>query len=256
MPQDIPIEASETLAYTPPALAGLDPAPSFILRSPTHREKRHIRMLLDEEGGVTYKPDAIRAEMLNGLAALHPEKGEMLTALIKDYWSAQDDFALQAKDDPDLVWSYDADIEQRINALIEEVRAGWRPVRRMVAANSDFSALNMACTIAVMVKSWTNLDLPIERDRGYLSVECALNLCEKLWDICYKAGYGEESRIAWSELGFAASARLYLSEEEAKNLLSPAPSETSPEPSNETNASEKDGKSPAQAPSEPTPDTE
>ena len=49
MPQEIPVEASETLVFTPPALENMDPQPTFVLRAMTGRDKRfHLRLYRED----------------------------------------------------------------------------------------------------------------------------------------------------------------------------------------------------------------
>ncbi len=243
MPQEIPIEASEEFAFTPASLSKLESPPVFVLRTPTHREKRHLQRLNNEEGVQYHATEEVRAEVLAGIAALFPEKAELLSEAVKDLWARRDDFETQQAADPELVWDFDADIETRLNAVVNEVFAGWAPLRRMVADNRDFSTTSAVTMVAVMVKSIKGLTLEIERDRGYLSVETANAVRDALWKLEEEQKLNQGS--AWQELGVTTSMTLYLGEEEAKNLLSPVPSETSQALSNETNASEKGGKSPA-----------
>ena len=48
--QDIPLEASETRPFTPDVFAKIAGAPSFPLGSPSSRQKRKVRKLVDAEG--------------------------------------------------------------------------------------------------------------------------------------------------------------------------------------------------------------
>mgnify|MGYP006328182471 CR=1 FL=1 len=148
-------------------------------------------------------------------------------------------------------------IIERLDAVITETFAGWAPLRRMVADNRDYSTTSAVTMVAVMVKLIRGLAIEIERDRGYLSVETANAVRDALWKL--EEEHKLDQGAAWHELGTAASLSLYLGEEEAKNLLSPVPSETSQALSNETNASEKAGKSPASKETDqtdPSPETQ
>lgn len=257
MPQEIPIEASEEFAFTPASLSKLESPPVFVLRTPTHREKRHLQRLNNEEGVQFHSTEQVRVEVLTGIAALFPEKAELFGEAVKDLWTRRDDFETQKAADPELVWEFDADIEVRLDAVITETFAGWAPLRRMVADNRDYSTTSAVTMVAVMVKSIRGLAIEIERDRGYLSVETANAVRDALWKL--EEEHKLDQGSAWHELGTAASLSLYLGEEEAKNLLSPVPSETSQALSNETNASEKAGKSPASKETDqtdPSPETQ
>jgi hypothetical protein len=253
VPQDIPIEASEEFAFTPASLAKLDNPPVFVLRTPTHREKRHLARLNNEEGVRFHATEEVRAEALIGIAALFPEKAELLGEAVKDLWTRRDDFESQQEADPELIWDFDGEIEARLQAVVNEVFAGWAPLRRMVADNRDFSTTSAVTMVSVMVKSVKGITVEVERDRGYLSIETANALRDALWKL--EEEHKLDQGAAWQELGAMASMSLYLGEEEAKNLLSPVPSETSQALSNEMNASETAGKSPASKATDQTADS-
>jgi len=100
VPQDIPLEGSEKLAFTPPSLAeklGAD-APVFTLRTWTHREKREENKMRIREGLRVWGQEAIRNEIRAGLKAnWTPDQAEKHLPLIDAYWEAQDQFELQRK---------------------------------------------------------------------------------------------------------------------------------------------------------------
>lgn len=251
MPQEIPLEANETFAYTPPSLANLDVPPVFVLRAPTGRDKRFMLRLYNEEGVRQHSQEVLREEVMTGLKNLwSAEDFDKFAPLIRNLWERQEDYAAQKRDDPDLVWDFDPDLEDRIEKLLTGVADAWHPLRKRLADNADYAQMSWIITVASVVLNWTGCGARLERDRGYLSIDCAAELRDALWEIESKAGL--QKGMAWAELGTACTARLYLDGEEAKNLLSPAPSETNPLPSSETTASDKDGKSPAQAPSSET----
>ena len=255
MPQDIPLEASETLSFTIKSLASLgDAAPRFTLRTPTPRDKRFHQRLNNEEGLRHHSPEAIRAEVLTGLKALWtPEQYAEHAPRIEAYWAELEDFQLQLRDDPELEWSYDADIERAINGLIQKVGQSWRPLRSMIADNAEFSDMSFVLMVALIVKDFAGLSLkaPRELDRGYLTVDTAFAIRDALWALEDKHGLTKGS--AWLELAAACTSRMYLDEDEEKNSESPSPSKTPPAPSSETSTLDKDGKSPASASSSETP---
>lgn len=251
MPQDIPLEASDTLAFSPPSLANLPTAPVFVLRAATSRDKRHYSRLFREEALQVHGIDDVRREVRAGLASLWtPEQFDAHMPVIENYWSQGDDYALQRRDDADLVWDFDPAEEARIEALLVEVNRAWPPLRRISADNAEYGQMSSALAVAVVVKNWTGLDHPLERDRGYLSVDCACDLREKLWTLESDAGL--EAGTAWQELSIACLLRFALDKEEAKNSESPSPSKPAPPLSSETSTLEKGGKSQAPASSSKT----
>lgn len=243
MPQDIPVEASEVLAFTPPSLANIENPPVFRLRAVSGRDKRFQTRLYRELGLQTHGDEAFRREILTGLKALWTEEDfDKHSPIIKAYWEAQDDFALQAKDEPDLKWEYDADLETGIKTLIEKVIRSHEPLRLMLADNAEFGDMMFIVVVAVALIGWSNFDVKLVKDRGYITTDCVEALMERLGRMCEDAG--ESRDAAWLELAVAATQRQNLGAEEEKNSASPAPSVTSQALSNETNASEPDGKSP------------
>lgn len=254
MPQEIPVEAAETLFFTPECFAGLgDDAPRLELRAVTSRDKRFQNRLLREEGVRAHDAKAIRQEILTGLKELWSEdQYNQHVPVLEAYWEAQDDFALQAKEDPDLVWTYDAETERACASLIERVIEAWPKLRRMIADNADFGEMVATIWTAVVVKRWTNLDVKLVRDRGYLTVDCAEALLDALDDHAQKLGIAGKPS---TELFLACTRRFRIDEDEVKNSASPLPSETPQTPSIPTTEQKADGKSPASASSKTTQQT-
>lgn len=253
MPQDIPLEASETLVFTPASLESLgDAAPRFRLRAGTPRDKRYHRRLHAEEGVFVHPVEAIRREVDNGLKELwSPEVYAEHIQTLKEFWEAQDQFELQAKDNPELVLEYDPKIRRACEELARKVADVWRPLRRLLADNAEYGEMSMPLMVAVVVKGWTGLDVPLRRERGYITLDSAEALRDAL------EGFETEHKlppgIAWTELFVACTKRMYLDEDEAKNSESPSPSETTQPASSEMTVSEPDGASPASASSTETP---
>lgn len=263
MPQDIPLEASEELVFTPKSFSDLSDAPSFVLRAATTRDKRYHRRLHLEEGIIFHGSDRIREEILVGLKSLwSPETYEQSVETLKAYWAAQDDYQQQAslhakgqagKDNPEPFppFEYDKEIGAACDELIRKVTEAWRPIRQMVADNADFGELTAPAMVAVVVKSWKNLSVRATRERGYLTLSGAQAIEEALADLEKK--HGIEPGSAWTELFVACTKRMYLDEEEAKNSASPSPSEMTPAASSPIETTATDGQSPASATSLETP---
>lgn len=253
MPQDVPLEAGATLAFTPECLKHLDDAPVFYLRAATWREKSFRTELSREYHLTRYTEKEVRAEILNGVRALNgEEKYDELSTRLTEYWQALDDFALQRQEDSSLKWEVDPEVEQAIVDLIESVNSNWRPVGKMNRANGKFDDYFALFTIATTVLRWTGFDVKRELEEGYLSLDCANAISERLFAVGTKAD-PENARLPFIELYLACLGRYRLDREEEKNSVSPSPSETSPEPSIETIPSAKAGRSRASAASMKTP---
>lgn len=220
-----------------------------MLRTATHRDKRFQKRLLREERLQTHDAEAIRAEILSGLKAMWtPEDFEKHSHIIKDYWQALDDFELQAKDSTEeIVFDYDKDVERAVEELSRKVGQEWPALGRMLADNAEFGEMFGIIVVAVMVKDFKGLPTRRDLDRGYLTVDCAEALREAIERFEKDNGVEREKAAAWNDLVLACSARMYLDAEEAKNFVSPSPSETTLPASSVTITSEADGKSPASA---------
>lgn len=254
MPQDIPLEAGEAFTFTPPALANLDNPPRFTLRTPTPREKRHLMRQHREEGVRTHDVAAMREETLRGLEALWDrETFEQHSPVLKAFWEAQDDFAKQIPDlraeavkagqnPDDIKFEYDPELERACFDLQKQVAEAHKPLRKMHADNADFSEMHPVIFVSVMLQKWTGIDVRREVERGYLTVSCVQELSEALEK--FEDEIGLEKGTSFGEIYAAAVTRMYLGQEEAKNFVSPSPSETSPAVSTEK-APAKRGKSPA-----------
>lgn len=255
VPQDIPVEASETLAFTPDTLKDIPGAPSFTLRAVTSREKRFRVRLHRENGILSHTQEAIQEETLNGLKAMWTDKEfQTYSPWLTDYWSAQEDFVLLKKDDPDLEWEYDPQVEAKVSELITHVERNWPPLARMMADAAEYQEYQPVFYIAVTVADWTGLDVDPVTDRNYLTLECAEELREALvnFEIKHKTKHNLRPGIAWLELYAACLNRHHLVEEEEKNSESPSPSRTSQARST-AKPGRRAGKSQASATSQKTP---
>lgn len=253
MPQDIPLEASETLAFTPDVLAHIDGAPSFTLRAPTTREKRFRRRIMSEEGVTFHSEEDLRQEVLDALRTVlwGEEKFATHSQPLKDYWEALDDYRAQKKTNQDLKWSYDEPTERALLKLLRDVEQSWSPLGRMKADNIDFNEIFMAATVAVVVADWSGLSCAKETDRGYLTIDCVDALANSMTKVAERKDV--LGKLAWLQLFNACANRMSLDGEEEKNSASPLPSGMTPPASNPRKASAKAGKSPASARSSKTP---
>jgi hypothetical protein len=251
VPQDIPLEASEKLVFTPPCLEQIDPVPTLTIRTATNREKRMLRRLHMEAGLRRHGIEAIRAEVLRGLETQWSAEafaGHKPT--IEGYWRAGDDYALQKADDPDLVFDFDEEVAAAVDQLTRDVADAWPPLRRMLADNSECDDLAPVLTAAVMIERWTGIDTPRVIERGYLTMDCAEALRDELEAMERRAGM--PTGRAFAQVLGACLSRFSLAEDEEKNSASPSPSPTPPPSSNTKSAR---GVSKASASSTETPAT-
>ncbi len=254
MPQDIPVEASELLVFTPASLENIEGAPTFSLRASTTREKRFHRRLLLESGIRYHDKDAMRRETETGLKTLWgDDQFAEFFPFVKDLWDARDDYELQAKDDPELKWEFDPATEAKVDEVIRKVTQQWEPLCVMIADNADYGEMSFPILAAVTIKSFTGLEVKRRIDRGYFTLETIEALQEALSK--FEKANGLPEGIAWTEVCIACSRRMYLTKEEEKNSVSQSPSPTAPAPLTETNTSEPGGKSPELELSTETPAT-
>lgn len=251
MPQDVPLEAGKTLAFTPDALKSLDNPPVFNLRAATWREKEHRFFLHRVVGAVSHGEEAVRAETLNGLRALWTEEqAEQFVPWVEQLWDAQDQFELQSLDDPDLKWEFDPDIERAVGELVDRLERTWPPLARMAADYQKYARFEPIVYFAIMVKSWQDIDVKRELDEGYLSIDCAYALFEKLIELDVQIGATPGTSA--TQLRRKCAERMFLDKETEGNSESPSPSETTPPASDQTKTSARDGKSTASARSRKT----
>ncbi len=239
------------LPFTPPCLKNMEKPPTFRLRAITRRDERFYRKMFIEEGVKVHNAEAVRKEVLVGLQALwSPDAFEQHSPRITALWSAQDDFALQRKDDPELVWTYDADEEKAVSDLTRLVAESHPPLRKMMADNANYADMQSIILVALVVSGFSNLNVRSQRERGYLTTDTAEDIQDKLAEL--DAECGAEAGTAWQELFVACARRMFLDEEEAGNSESPSPSSESPQPSTGKNISARAGKSRASASSKKT----
>lgn len=238
MGQSLPIEASETLAFTPEALLALrdkgkiDAVPVFTLRAVTLRDRRFRDELRAELRVTLYSEDELRAKMLEILHREEfwgPEKVAEFSPKLEAYWQALDDHALQAKDDPDLVFDHDPDVVAAAEQLERDLWEMDRGFGRMIAANARARHLNTELLLAVVIKRFSGLDIDPEIDRGYLDPDSIPALGEALAKLEGVHGIAPGTLVA--DLFIACAKRWSLDEEEAGNSESPSPSENTPESS-------------------------
>lgn len=234
MPQDIPLEAGETRAFTPPSLAHIDNAPSFTIRTATWRQKNFYRRILRENSIIRHDEADIRSEIRKALQP-GPIWGEndpaAMVPFVEEYWTYSDAFRQQKRQDPDLEWSYDPEIERRVLQLLDRVEQAWPQLARMAADNEEYRESEPFALIATMVHSWTGLDVARRVDRDHLTMDCSYELGEKL--LRFEAQHGESGKVgsAFGELYAEAFAAMFLTEEERGNSASQSPSATAPKPS-------------------------
>ncbi len=251
MPQDVPLEASKTLAFTPECLKPLPVPPVFYLRPATWREKEQRFFLHRAAGAVSHGEEALRAETLNGLRSLWTEEqAEQFMPMVEQLWEAQDQFELQRQDDPDLKWEFDPEVEQAVLELIDKLERTWPPLGRMAADVDRYSRMQSVIYFAVMVESWTGIDVKRELDGGYLTIDCAYALRDKLAELDFEAGATRGTSAI--ELHVKCLSRMFLDKETEKNSESPSPSGMTQPASTETTTSVEAGKSPAPARSKKT----
>lgn len=229
MSSTIPAEASETLVYSPANLeAKMDVPPRFRLRAVSHREKRHFDRLLNEEGLRQHSTEAIRAEMLRGLVEVGtPETAAELEPRVKAFWEALDDHDKEQAELPaEERTAFDHPDLERIQQLGNEIAYVWKPLRKMTADNVDYLAMLPLISVAVAVQGWEGLEALFEKDRGFLTVECADAVRKALSDL--DEAHGIDAGLSWSQLYTKALSRIFLPKDQEKNSASPSPSSNPP----------------------------
>lgn len=229
----VPITASEVSAYTPESLKKIlgEDAPSFRLRAPNERHTRRFRQVINDEGLVSHSEDDFTAEKRKAIAALWTEEDAagILSRLETLLESVRQKIEVSAED---LQW---------LDALDDKLFENWQPLRVMRRQNGEMQEYAPRIALATYVTGWTNFDVPVRLDAGYLSDAC-LKAAEKELRRLAAEHLGAENRnVPFLELYIAAARQLTLTEDEEKN--SPAPSQPGSNPDASTASNQTDGAS-------------
>lgn len=244
MPQDVPLEASAKLPFTPESLKGLDNPPVFTLRVATWREKERRLDLQAMVGAIQHSNEALRDEIRAGLRAGWTEdQYDELIPWLELFWDAADAHEEALKENPDAVWEFDPEVEKRIETLTGTLERNWPPLAQMAADMRKYRRLEPVFYFAVIVEDWTGIDVKRQLDMGHLSFDCAYDLRAELLTLDAKSG--KAPGTAMIELHIACMNRMFLREDFAKNSESPSQSGTNPEPSTAEQTTTSAGKSQA-----------
>ncbi len=264
----IPLDARETLVFTPDACAGLAPAPVFVLRTATRRDRRAF------EGWFAaryphYSQEKMRSEQLIAIEKLFDvDDAAANSQILKDCWAAGEAFdevftewlrerdlwvtanpnAEKLPDDFPPRPIYDYPMENAGDVLVGNIRANWPVLQAMAEANILHTRTRPRMMLATVLASWEGLDVAPERDRdGRLTADCIDAIEDALADL---GGEGVAA-AAMGELTAKAFERIYLTRGLEKNLPSPLPSTPIPTPIS-TDGESSGGTSPASASSPKT----
>lgn len=245
-PVEIPVEASDTLAFTPESLKHLPEPPVFDLRAITSRDTRWQRRLVVRHC-VSHSEESLRQIMREELTATWGEEtAARFLPHLEEYWSALDEWKLQVQADPEIGdFTYDPAMRAAVDKLYNEVRRNSERYADALADNADAADLGPLILIAVAVKSFAGLEATAKPSPEYLTlegVEVILKALERL-----EKANGLTPGLARAELVIACAARSKLPEEEVGNFASPSPSEADPTSSSDSTDSGDHGKSPASA---------
>lgn len=254
--QDIPLEASETRPFTPDVFAKIEGAPSFTLGSPSSRQKRKVRKLVDAEGITLHSKEDLRAESLKVLKQNWSEEEYRQHApRIEEYWEAMDDFQLQLREDPDAVFDWPEDEQERILQVLTDVQQGHQRLREMAADNAEYEEVKLLAILSSAIVDWEGLKTPCVKRNEIVEFDTLCTMKDELISFTEEAGLEpKQAALAWMQLCVACIDRERLTEKKSGNSASPAPSSTSQAPS----TSQKElptGTSPKSEASEKTPES-
>jgi hypothetical protein len=223
-----PIEAAETVAFTPPSLRNLPTPPTFTLRPGTRRDKRLFERLLTEENLRSHDKHAVRDEMLKALKELWSEETFYAEeGRLKSYWDASDQFAELGGEG-----EFNHPDKAHVENLNERIVDAWPPLRKMVADIREVRSESPRHLLRIVLIGWTGIDLPFAREGGTVPVERIDDLEAAIGVL--EAGHkgaveGVDPGVAFVQLCLEASKMLFLSEIERKNSVSPSPSTSTPD---------------------------
>lgn len=246
-PTEIPLEAGDTLAFTPPCLADLPDPPVFTLRAFNSRDQRQYRRMVREAGISRHSDEEIRDCTRRELKRLWSEEYYARhIEMLEEFWTKTDDWAAQRKHDPELKFEFDQAKLAEIDEVSDQLFRASPELRRMFADNAEANEMSPKLAVAVIVKDFANLDAKKGIEAGYLNeagvdaISAALSEAEKEAEAPKGA--------AFVQLIGACVDRMKLSADTAKNSASPSPS-GSDQKSSENGKAAASGKSRKSAPS-------
>lgn len=218
-----PYDKDEIEVFVPKSLRSLETPPTFHLRPGTSREKTHFTRLALEEGLTNHSNERMRAEMLAGLKEFCTEAEYAdWEPRIKALWEAGEEFDLEHKDTPfDKIPIFTHPDQEAIEEVLKAVKRDWRPIRVMGADNLIFSQQLPILTNSIVITKCENVDVEIQKNGKYLSIDCARAISEWL------ESYGKKHKIKGSparELEIACLLKMNFSKAQEKNSESPSPS--------------------------------
>lgn len=251
----VPVEAGETLAFTPHALdQKLEKPPIFRLRAVTYRERRHFDSLMRTNRVRQYGVEDIRKEILNAVQNVcSPESAAEIEPRLKEFWEAVDQHSDEQDELPaDERTAFEHPDIAAIEKLSEQLADAWPPLAQMNDKNVDWFNMMPLIAVATAVTGWDNFACQFSKEFGFLTIESADDVRNALYDL--DKANGITGGLSWSELYSTALGRIFLPKEQEKNSQSPSPSSKTPR-SSKTGTASKAGKSPATATSTTTPAT-
>ncbi|WP_417615301.1 hypothetical protein [Parasphingorhabdus sp.] len=243
-----PYDRNEVEVFVPKSLQSLENPPTFHLRPGTSREKRHFTRLALEEGLTNHSNDAMRSEMLRGLKEFCTEaEYSDWEPRIKALWEAGDEFDMEHKDTPfDQAPEFKHHDQEAIETVLKAVKRDWRQLRVMGAENIMFSQMLPTLTNSLVIMKCENVDVPIQKNGKYLSLDCAEAISDWLEQ------FGTDQNVEGSparELEIACLLKMNFTKAQEKNSASPSPS-TNDQQNLKVGEESTDGKSKASASSE------
>ena len=249
----IPLEAG-VAKFVPPSLKNLVPPPTFRLHTAGRREKARYQVLLIEEGLQFHGSDAMRDELMRGMAKRFDEETfATFEPRVRAYWDALDQHdrkvkaliedwqiaraaALDAGNDvPDMELPRFENPDQAVmDELIGKLERNWRPVCSMAADNAMFRKESPRILLSVLLTGWENLGVKFALDNGIVPLETIDLIEEELKAVeeqAVETVEGITPGSAFNELLYQAMRSLTLSEDESKNSASPSRSTSSPKTS-------------------------
>jgi hypothetical protein len=218
-----PYDKEEIEVFVPQSLQSLENPPTFHLRPGTSREKRHFTRLALEEGLTNHSNESMRLEMLAGLKEFCSEAEYYnWEPRIKALWEAGDEFDKENKDTPfDKMPEFNHPDQEAIETVLKAVKRDWRQLRVMGAENIMFSQMLPLLTNSLVIMKCENIDVPIQKNGKYLSLDCAEAISDWLEE------FGTKNKIEGSparELEIACLLKMNFTKAQEKNSESPSPS--------------------------------
>lgn len=253
--QRIPLDTSEKLVFTPVAFSEMEKPPTFILKTPSRRQREAMQYALHEAGLRRHDDQAIREATIEELCRLWgcDEENENVHRL-KRFWDKVDEYndeaeqylieaaaaAESGEDKPAPFPPFEYADQQAVDELMERLAETSDRLRRLATQNVRFAKEFPRHVLAHAITGWTELESLPRFEGGVMNLDAVCEMQEEL-----EQRFGVLGETAFVEISGQAVNRFFLTRSAEKNSSSGPASQQTPSDSKPTLSASPNGTSPA-----------